>query len=601
MNPLLAERDKRYYGLLSNSYTSALVSPDGSVDWLPFPRFDSPAVLASLLDARRGGHFSVRPGTGNVTDRRYLPDSNVLATLWSTPDGPVRTLDYLSVGTTELRRVIHTEAPVLADLDPVFQYGQIAPAFSLGPHGGLFQRPGSSESLLFRIRGSGTVERAGESAYRLGPGRHELLLRYTTDPTYDQALLDRQEIAGSESPEAQLRREVQYWRSFPRPRYEGPYLPHLMRALLVIRGLTFRPTGALVAAATTSLPEIPGDARQWDYRYVWVRDGAYAAEALVLAGDYLSARRFLEFVFNTVQLADRPLARPFTQVDGSPVVGEEELLWLSGHAQSRPVRTGNAATGQVQLDIEGDFVWALWLYVEATGDTAFLHQYARPFMAIVDWTAAHWNIPDASLWEFRGQDRHYTHSKLMAWVALSRGSELARRLGRPQRARVWAEEANRLRATIEEMAFDVVTGRFGQSFGSPDPDASLLLLPLYGFLDPHDPRFDTTLAAVEEELRQGPYLLRYRRDMLGQARHPFLLTSFWLMRVLARRGETERAREILDGVLADATDLGLMAEHVDPALGVPRGNFPQLFSHVGLATALLEMDHPLPAPGTQPA
>ncbi len=585
----MADPRHRYYGLLSNSYTSALVSPDGSVDWLPFPRFDSPAVFASLLDPRRGGHFSVRPDDGTVTDRRYLPDSNVLATLWSTSAGPVRTLDYLSVGTTELRRVVHAQAPVVVELDPVFQYGQIAPAWSTGPRGGLFQRPGTNESLLFRIRGTGRVDHTGEETYRMEPGRYELILRYTTDPAYDQALLDRAEQSAVESPETQLRREIQYWRSFPHPPYDGPYLEHLLRSLLVIRGLTFRPTGALVAAATTSLPEVPGDARQWDYRYVWVRDGAYAAEALVLAGDHLSARRFLEFVFNTVQLADRPLARPFTQVDGSPVVGEEELLWLSGHAASRPVRTGNAATGQVQLDIEGDFVWALWLYAEATGDLAFLHQYARPFLAIVDWVAAHWNVADASLWEFRGQDRHYTHSKLMAWVALSRGSDLARRLGRLGRARAWAEEASRVRAAIEEMAFDVVTGRYGQSFGTPDPDAALLLLPLYGFLDARDPRFDATLTAIEDELRQGPYLLRYRRDTLGQVRHPFLLTSFWLMRVLHMRGESERAHEILDGVLADATDLGLMAEHVDPTTGAPRGNFPQLFSHAGLATALLEM------------
>ncbi|MCL6596292.1 MAG: glycoside hydrolase family 15 protein [Firmicutes bacterium] len=574
-----------YYGLLSNAYTAALVSPEGSVDWLAFPRFDSPSVFARLLDERRGGSFRLEPPGGQVVERRYVAGSNVLTTLWAAPGGAVRSYDYLPVGRTELRRVVHADGPVVVDVDPAFHYGQIAPAYVLGPDGGIFARPGGAEALLLRVRGHGAWRREGEHTFRLEPGRYELILRYSTDPAYDQAVLDRL----SESPEAAMRREIQFWRSFPVPDYSGPHADALLRSLQVLHALTFRPTGAIVAAPTTSLPESPGDARQWDYRYVWVRDAAYAAEAFLLAGDRVAARRYLEFMLNSVDLGGKPFRRPFTQVDGTPVVGEEELLWLAGHQGSRPVRAGNAATGQLQLDIEGDFLWAVGRYLDATGDSEFVRYHEQALMAMVDWVARQWNAPDASLWEFRGQDRHYTHSKLMCWVALTEGARLAALFGHHRRAQAWREEAERVRRSIDESAVDPVTSAYGQSYGSSAPDASLLLLPLYGFVDARDPRFDATLERIERELRVGPWVYRYRSDMLGDARHPFVLGSFWLARVLGRRGEWERAWEVIDGALAHATDLGLLGEHADSADGSPRGNFPQLFSHAGVVTALLEL------------
>ena len=575
-----------YYALLSNAYTAALVSADGSVDWLAFPRFDSPSVFTRLLDERRGGSFRIAPARGSVAERRYVPGSNVLSTLWTTPGGSVRTYDYLPVGRTELRRVVHAEGPVVVDCDPAFHYGQVAPAYVLGDDGGLFARTGGQEALLLRIRGSGSWRRQGEHSFTLSPGRYEVTLRYSTDPSYDQAVLDRV----SDNPETALRHEVQFWRRFPRPAYAGPHADALVRSLQVLHALTFRPTGAIVAAATTSLPEADGDSRQWDYRYVWVRDGAYAAEALLLAGDLVGTRRFLEFLLNSVDLGGKPFRRPFTQVDGTPVVGEEELLWLAGHRGSRPVRAGNAASSLLQLDVEGDFLWVVGRYLDATGDVALIRYHEQPLTAMADWIARQWNSPDASLWEFRGQDRHYTHSKLLCWVGLTEAARLADVLGHPRRGQRWREEAERVRRSIEELALDPTTGAYGQSFGSPYPDASLLLMPLYGFVDARDPRFDATLHRIENDLRVGPYLYRYRADMLGQTRHPFLLASFWLARVLARRGEHARARAVIDGVLANATDLGLLAEHADAQNGAPKGNFPQLFCHAGLITALLELE-----------
>lgn len=574
-----------YYALLSNAYTAALVSPEGSVDWLAFPRFDSPSVFTRLLDERRGGSFRLLPPGGTVRERRYVPGSNVLCTLWSAPGGAVRSYDYLPVGRTELRRVVHAEGPLVVDLDPAFHYGQVAPAYVMGDDGGVFSRPGGQEALLLRIRGHGSWQRQGEHSYLLAPGRYELILRYSTDPAYDQAVLDRL----ADNPETALRHEVQFWRSFPLPAYHGRHADALVRSLQVIHALTFRPTGAIVAAPTTSLPEAEGDARQWDYRYVWVRDGAYAAESLLMAGDVVGTRRFLEFLLNSVDLGGKPFRRPFTQVDGTPVVGEEELLWLAGHRGSRPVRAGNAASSQLQLDVEGDFLWVVGRYLDRTGDTSLVRYHEPPLMAMVDWIARQWNSPDASLWEFRGQDRHYTHSKLLCWVGLNEGARMADLLGHPRRAQRWRDEAARVRRSIEELAADAQTGAYGQSFGSPYPDASLLLLPLYGFVDAMDPRFDATLVRIQKALQVGSYLYRYRSDMLGTTRHPFLLASFWLARVLARRGEREQAWAVIDGVLDNATDLGLLAEHADALDGRPRGNFPQLFSHAGLAAALLEL------------
>ncbi len=567
------------------------------MDWLAFPRFDSPSVFTRLLDERRGGSFRILPQGGSVRERRYVPGSNVLSTLWSTPDGPVRAYDYLPVGRTELRRVVHAEAPFVVDVDPAFHYGQIAPAYVIGDAGGMFSRPGGQEALLLRIRGHGKWQRQGEHGFLLSPGRYELILRYSTDPAYDQAVLDRH----SASAATDMRREVQFWRSFPHPAVDGGHGEALLRSLQVIHALTFRPTGAIVASPTTSLPEAEGDARQWDYRYVWVRDGAYAAEALLMAGDVVGTRRFLEFLLNSVDLGGKPFRRPFTQVDGTPVVGEEELLWLAGHRGSRPVRAGNAATVQLQLDVEGDFLWVVGRYLDQTGDYALLRYHEQPLMAMADWIARQWNLPDASLWEFRGQDRHYTHSKLLCWVGLTEGARMADLLGHPRRAQRWREEAERVRRSIDELAVDPATGAYGQSFGSPYPDASLLLLPLYGFVDAMDPRFEATLKAIEGALRVGPYLYRYRSDMLGTPRHPFVLASFWLARVLARRGEHGRAWEVVDGVLDNATDLGLLAEHADERDGSPRGNFPQLFSHAGLVMALIELGVGHARRGTGPA
>jgi GH15 family glucan-1,4-alpha-glucosidase len=590
----------RFYGFLSNATTSALVGPDGSVDWLPLPRFDSPSVFTRLLGDERHGFFRIEVAGAEVTAQRYLDGTNVLETVFEGSGGQAVVRDYLTVGRPELRRVIETTLPVTAVVRPVFGYGLVAAAAVPAGRGAVFQNPLQPEALVLAVCGApqgGVEAHPEEGVWRLLPGRYELILHYVADDRreagHTQTALAREALEverqlEQEETQTSLLRTVEYWRSRPESDYGGPHQDAFRRSLLVLYGLTYRTNGAIIAAPTTSLPEVVGGTRQWDYRFAWVRDGSYAAEALLEAGDVVSARRFLEFLLNAVDLQGKPFPAPFFHVDGTLIRGERELLWLTGFRGSRPCREGNAATNQMQLDIEGDFLWTFWRYVVQTGDHAFARFYWSIVRAVVDWVAENWMQKDASLWEFRGQDAHYTHSKLMCWVALNYGAELARLVGRPADAERWRRAADDVRQAIESQGYNGRLGHYVQAFGGNRLDAALLTLPLYGYCEAADPRFLATLGAIERRLVRGPWVFRYESDMLGPAAHPFVLASSWLARVYLRQGEVARARAVIDGLLAHQTDLGLLGEHVDVTTGEPRGNFPQAFSHLGLVMALAE-------------
>lgn len=577
----------RFYGFLSNAYTAALVSPDGSLDWLPLPRFDSPTVFARLLDRERGGFFSITPVEGGCESRQhYVEGTNCLVTEFATRGGRARLIDYLAVGRPEARRLIRSEIPLRVDVQPVFGYGLTAAAYRRLSYGADFTNPAGREGLLFRICGHGGHRpENGRTCWLLEPGEYELVLRYVCD--YES----EREAASCEddSSGAMFRSQQRYWRTAAQVDYAGPWGPLVRRSLLVIRGLTYRTTGAIIAAPTTSLPEALGEERQWDYRFNWIRDGSYAAEALLAVGDVVSARRFMEFVFNLVDTVGKPFRAPFYLVDGTTIEGERELLWLEGFRNTRPCRIGNAAARQVQMDIEGDFLWIVYRYFLTTQDTVFLKAYWWAIEAIVNWVLEQWEMPDASLWEFRNRNRHYTHSKLMCWVALHYGAEMAERLGVTGQARRWREAAATVARAIRRRAYKPASGRFGQSFEGDEPDAALLLLPIYGFLAPDDPAFVKTLQAVENELTEGVFVYRYREDMLGRVAHPFLIASCWLARVYLRQGLTAKARRILEDLSRVSTDLGLFGEHVDQKTGEPRGNFPHLFSHAGFLMTAIEL------------
>lgn len=591
----------QFYGFLSNQTTAALVGPDGSVDWMPLPRFDAPSVFTRLLGDARHGFYQVRIEGASAVSQRYLPRTNVLETRWAGPEGEATVVDYLVLGAPELRRLVESRLPVVVELKPMFGYGLIHPGVRAVGWGAVYTNPMSQEALVFAIRDKHRVGPVAvdpvEGLWRLAPGRYELVLHYVANDRREmRQLLHRLdgEAAAMERAlerdgvgDETLDRHLRYWRRVI-PQYQGPFQDAVERSLLVLYGLCYRTTGAFVAAPTTSLPECVGESRQWDYRFVWIRDGSYIAEALLEAGDAVAARRFCEFLLNCLAMAGKPFHAPFYHVDGTLIRGEEELGWLPGYQGSRPVREGNAASHQLQLDVEGDFLWLIYRYVESTGDLHWLVRYWPAIETLVEWVARHWTAKDASLWEFRGQDDHYTHSKLMCWVALFYGSWLARRLGRTGLGRRWAAMADRVKAAIEVQGFNPELGHYVQSFGSRRIDAALLLMPLYGYCPPTSPRFLATLEAIERQLVRGHWVNRYTEDMLGKAFHPFVLASSWLCRVYLRLGRLQQARAVLEALVHSATDLGLLGEHADEKTGEPRGNFPQGFSHLGVVMAVLE-------------
>lgn len=603
----------QFYGLLSNGVTSALVGPDASVDFLPLPRFDSPTVFTRLLGGEAEGYYRVGLADGEAeVSQAYLPGTNVLETWIRGAQGNVRIVDYLSVGRPELRRLVEATAPVRVEVRPVFGYGLVAAAPRANGAGAIFANPLGGESLAFAIAaadvetGDGTpapVEsRAGyavdpaRGTWVLPPGRYDLVLRYIADDRRAGVDADAAVDAATamsvwddEATGRSLERHIRFWRGMPQARYAGPYREAVARAMLVLKALTYRTNGAIIAAPTTSLPEQVGGSRQWDYRFAWIRDGSYAAEALLAAGDVVSARRFLEFLLDCVDLQGKPFRAPFFHVDGTLIRGERELGWLPGYRDSRPCREGNAATSQLQLDVEGDFLWVVWRYFDETGDRVFLDAYWGQIQVMCDWVAHNWQLPDASLWEFRGRDAHYTHSKLMCWVALSCGARLAHAVGRTSEVIRWEKACREVADEIESHAYHEGAGRYGQSYGSPVVDAALLLMPLYGYCAADNPRFVATLRAIEDALVHDGLVYRYADDMLGAASHPFLIASSWLSRVYARLGDGDRAATLLDGLVGRATDLGLLGEHLDLETGEPRGNFPQAFSHIGVLMAALEL------------
>jgi GH15 family glucan-1,4-alpha-glucosidase len=594
----------KFYGFISNGSTAALIDPWGSVDWLPLPRFDSPSVFTRMLGGDEAGSFAIVPRGTFTASQAYEEGTNILRTTLTCEDGKLEIVDFLSIGRSELRRLVRSDVPFAVRLRPRFGYGLVSPAISTDGTGVLMRNPLGQEALLFTIGGHGKqgvlAEDPLSGVWHLPKGRYDIILRYVGDSRRDltetaaavqqEALQAERDIA-SEEEHRTYRRNVQYWRDTARSTYRGPYRDAVERSLLVLRGLTYRTTGALIAAPTTSLPELPHGTRQWDYRFSWVRDGAYSAEALLAAGDHVAARRFIEFMLECVDLQGKPFQAPFFHVDGTLIRGERDLDWLRGFLDSRPCREGNAATGQLQLDIEGDFLWVVYRYIQETGDDESLAAWWQMIKAMVGWVEENWQAKDASLWEFRGQDAQYTHSKLMCWVALRYGAELAERIGEKAYAERWQAAAAAVHQAIEQHGFDQAAGHYTQAFDDGGKlDAALLMLPLYGYCDATDKRFAATLTAIERELVHGHWVYRYASDMLGTAAFPFVLSTSHLARVHIRRGEPERARDLLEGLVQSATDLGLLGEHCDMESGSPRGNFPQAFSHLGIVLAAIELE-----------
>lgn len=575
---------KPFYAILSNGLTSLLASPTGAIDWLPVPRFDGPTIFGRLLDRHAGGYLSLEPDHFDTVRQQYVPDGLALETEFRTEYGQARIRTWMSIGKIVVWLTCDTDIPLRLTCRPAFGYGAIRPAYHPTPSGMRYTNPHGPELAQLLIQGSHEpTDRVDQ--WWISPGHATIVLRVSTEQPADIRWLTRPIPQDSDRQWALTQR---YWKAAHQP-YTGPHAALYQRSLETMRALTYRPTGAPIAAATTSLPEVPGEVRQWDYRYVWVRDSAYAAEALLMAGDTVSARRIAEFLLNAVSPTERVFPAPFLRVDGGVPDGEFELLWLAGHAESRPARAGNGAIHQLQLDLAGSLLWLVYHLNQKQHDLGWLNQYSWAIDALAEWMRHTWSQPDASLWEYRTIRGHHTHSRVMNWAGLVMASELATAMNLPERALRWSRVAGRIADGIRQDA--QVTGLYAPRIGHASSDAALLTLPLYGFTDVNDPIFQTTLEAIESQLVVNGLVYRYREDDFGSTRYPFLLAGFWYARVLLRQGRITDADRVIDQHVKLATPLGLFGEHVDPATGDVRGNFPQLFSHTGLVMTLAERQH----------
>ncbi len=584
----MAYSSGRKWAFLSNGLTSA-IEAEGSIDWFPAPRFDSPSIFSKILDESKGGHFSVRPESAYSLKSSYVGDSLILENSFSTPQGSLEVKDFLPLGVSGIARTYRSEVPFIVEIKPLFGYGLTKPDIGKVPSGLVFRNQSSQEGLEVSITGRHKI--IDDGVVRVQPGEGTIFALYSKDLRY--GLFSNKGLVSTDQPDA-LGKAAEYWRvQVALAKGCKEYRDAYDRSIAVVLGLTYLPSGAIIAAPTASLPEAIGASRNWDYRYLWVRDASYAAEALASVGYPARARRILDFMLSVMEPSSKPFGHPLYSIDGMPPPPEETMGWLDGHMASRPVRVGNAAYMQVQMDVEGAFIDALYTYLRLSKDASYAAESWWAIESIADWTARSWEKVSTSLWEQRSKPRHFVHTKVMEWVAVDRASMIAEMVGQRKKAREWRALAAKMRTAILRDGFSKSLGSFVQYYGAREVDASLLCLPLYGFIDASDRRFKATLKRIEKELMvEEGLLFRYRSDFLGAVAHPFTLPSTWLARVYLRLGERAQAEAVIRKLVSCSTEHLLLGEHVELKTLEPRGNFPQLFPHAGLLIALAEYDDP---------
>jgi alpha,alpha-trehalase len=593
------------YGLLADCNSAALVDRDGSIDWLCLPRYDSDAIFARLLDPG-AGHWSIRPTAPYMVERRYLPGTLVVETTFTTDTGQVRLTDAMAFAEGQRGHDLGYDAPhelirsvegvageveLELELAPRPQYGLIKPLVRLEDGGARTFGAGRlsvlsavtlevEDSTLRATFTAGEGDRLGFSLRWAPPESRE-----APTPTPPDEVADR--IADT----------AEAWRSWEAEHdiYEGPHRDLVRMSSRVLKGLTYRPTGAIVAAPTTSLPETVGGERNWDYRFSWIRDSSLTIEALYIGSCPDEAEEFVSFMTSSAGgRAGEGSLQIMYGIGGEHDLSERELPHLRGWRESRPVRVGNGAWDQVQLDVYGELLNSLWLYREKLGD---LHLEIQAFVAdLADTAARRWMETDSGMWEMRGEPRHHLSSKVLCWTALDRAVKLAPQLGDHAKTEEWEAARDEIRATVLERGWSEEKQAFAQSFDSDELDAAQLLMPMLGFLPADDERMRSTIEAIANELTEDGLVLRYRNDEglnadgLTGEEGTFTICSFWLVSCLAKAGELERAEALFDQLAGYANDLGLLAEEIDTANGEQLGNFPQAFSHIGLITAAWEID-----------
>lgn len=580
-------------GLIGDGFTAALVAVDGAIDWLCLPRFDSPSVFARILDHDRGGSMAIRPVDPFESLQQYDSDTNVLETLFVVPGkGTVRIVDAMPWSDDPRSSIqeIHRRVDCVAGevemeivFDPRFDYARDVPRLTAGDHG-LMAEGRNGERLCVSVSRPVDWAIAPDGGARatttLKNGSMVWCVLSWGAVAIDHVLAYR--------PYEHLRVTRRKWREWSaKLSYDGPWRHHVLRSALCLKLLMYAPTGAVVAAPTTSLPEWIGGPRNWDYRYTWARDSAMAVRAANLIGYASEARDFYHFLRDAVDTGVG--LQLMYAIDGAPVPEEIELAHLAGAHGSTPVRVGNGARDQIQLDTTGAIVDAAHLF-ERFGGTLTRKSW-KTLSAIIERAATAWGQADHGIWEPRHGERHNVHSKLMNWLAMDRGAQIALAFGRRDLADRWSACASAIHADVCARAMDPGGRHFVSVYGERRPDATLLLLPIHGFLPDDDPRLVETVAWVRRELGAGPYVYRYRdEDGVAGAEGAFILCGFWLAEALALQGQVDEAREIFAAHVDASNHLGLLGEEIDPTSGALLGNFPQAFSHLGLVNAALRID-----------
>jgi len=604
------------HGLIGDLQTAALVTTDGVLDWFCCPRFDSPSVFASLLDADRGGFYRIAPDRDDYVSRQlYLPDTAILVTRFMTPDGVGEVHDFMPVTGAEATdrhrvvrniRVVRGVMRFAIEIQPRFDYARKSHKMDVTEHGVVF----ASDGLELTIHGiapeGSSLAEAGITWERAGDG-----LRWTR--TLREGEIGGVVLESMGGPPRQVTPEeaqqlqddtARFWRGWlHRSTYTGRWREMVARSAITLKLLTYAPTGAPVAAPTTGLPEQAGGERNWDYRYTWVRDGSFSIHALLGLGYVEEAAAFGAWLRDRAQEQAGKGSGPLKimyRVDGTSDLVEESLDHFEGWRGSRPVRIGNGAADQLQLDIYGEAMDSIFL-ADSSGIVAG-HQGWMSLANIIDWLCEHWDQPDEGIWETRGGQKNFTYGRFQTWVALDRAIRLATARGRPANLARWTDVRDQVYTQIMEQGWNPELGAFTQHYDTEVLDSSLLMMPLQGFIAPRDPMWLSTLAAMDRELVSDSLVYRYNPaaspDGLAGDEGTFSLCTFWYVDALARAGRLEEARLVFEKMFTYANHLGLFSEEID-ATGGQLGNFPQAFSHLSLISAAVNLNTQLDrGPGT---
>ncbi|MFF2148263.1 glycoside hydrolase family 15 protein [Kitasatospora sp. NPDC058190] len=589
------------HGLIGDLRTAALVGTNGTIDWYCCPRFDAPSVFASILDADRGGSFELAADVPARTRQFYFPDTNVLITRFYAADGVAEIQDFMPVVDESreasrhrlIRRVVCVRGalPFGARIAPRFGYGAEPHTARVQAHEAVFECP----SISLALTSTAPLECDGTdvwSHFKLLEGESVV---FALDRIGDDV---RPRACPHAEAEEQFEATVRFWRQWlGRSRYRGRWREMVHRSALVLKLLTYVPTGAIVAAPTTSLPELVGGERNWDYRYVWVRDAAFCVYAMLRLGFTSEAEAFMGFLSERGIMRGTGATGPLQimyGIDGRSDLPESELRHLEGHLGSAPVRVGNAATRQLQLDIYGALIDSVYLYDKWGQPISSGHW--DEVGAVVDWLCDHWDQPDEGIWETRGGRRNFVYSRLMCWVAIERAIRMANRRGLPADLPRWRQSRDAIYRQIMRQGWSAERGAFAQGLGDDVLDASVLMMPMAKFISPTDPKWLATLEALTADLVSDSLVYRYdpeaSPDGLRGSEGTFSICSFWYVEALTRAGRLEEARLAFEKMLTYGNHLGLYAEEIGRT-GEQLGNFPQAFTHLSLISAAFNLDRAL--------